>query len=122
MEKKSLEGRVRCNSDHGFIQGIWQSLSFTSYQETASIRPWLSELLFSSGLSSEKATTGSGCRHSAAIYSSSELEVSHKAASWDPLRFIVFLNDLAYFITGAQLNAYADDQQLYYSDHLALRT
>ena len=35
-----------------------------------------------------------------------------------------FLNDLAHFIIGAHLNAYTDDQQLYYSDtdHLALLT
>ena len=41
-----------------------------------------------------------------------------------PLLFNVFLNDLAHFINGAHLNAYADDQQLYYSDtdHLALLT
>ena len=52
------------------------------------------------------------------------VEVYHKAASWDPLFFNVFPNDLAYFMTGTHLNAYADDQQLYHSDtdHLALGT
>ena len=41
-----------------------------------------------------------------------------------PLLFNVFLNDLAHFVIGAHLNAYADDQKLYYSDtdHLALLT
>ena len=41
-----------------------------------------------------------------------------------PLLFNVFLNDLAHFIIGTHLNAYADDQRLYYSDidHLALLT
>ena len=35
-----------------------------------------------------------------------------------------FLNNLAHFIIGAHRNAYADDQQLYYSDtdHMALLT
>ena len=48
----------------------------------------------------------------------------HQAGSWDPYFLMFFLNNLAHFIIGAHRNAYADDQQLYYSDtdHMALLT
>ena len=79
-------------------------------------------MLFSSGVSSEQVVAG---------------KVGDVVSSWElpsrgvppgsvlgPLLFNVFLNDLAHFVIGAHLNAYADDQKLYYSDtdHLALLT
>ena len=63
------------------------------------------------------------------------VKVRNAVSSWDfnrrgvpqgsvlgPLLFNVFFNDLSYFITRVNFNAYADDQQLYSSDsdHVAL--